>query len=61
MPKKIAPDVAKAMMSKGGWKPLQPYKSSSSPWTSECLKCGLIATPTFANVQRGSGVVTGNG
>ena len=57
MPKKIAPDVAKAVMLKGGWKPLQPYKSSSSPWKSKCLKCGLIATPTFANVQRGSGCI----
>ena len=55
MPKKLDPKVAEKVMLDGGWKPLEPYKSASIPWKSECLKCGLIATPTFANVQNGSG------
>jgi hypothetical protein len=55
MPKKLDPKVAEAVMLKGGWRPLEPYKSALKPWKSECMNCGLIATPTFANVQNGSG------
>ena len=55
MPKKLDPKVAEEVMLKGGWRPLEPYKSALKPWKSECMKCGLIATPTFANVQNGSG------
>ena len=55
MPKKLDPKVAEEVMLKGGWRPLEPYTSALKPWKSECMKCGLIATPTFANVQNGSG------
>jgi hypothetical protein len=55
VPKKLDPKVAEAVMLKGGWKTLEPYKNALNPWKSECIKCGLIATPTFANVQNGSG------
>lgn len=55
MPKKLDPQVAEKIMLHGGWKPLEPYKNALNPWKSECIRCGLIATPTFANVQNGSG------
>lgn len=55
MPKKIDPGMAEQVMLRGGWKTLEPYKNALHPWKSECLKCGLIATPRFANVQNGSG------
>lgn len=43
------------IMKKGGFKPLEPYNSAGKPWRSKCIKCGLVSTPTFANVQNGSG------
>jgi hypothetical protein len=55
VPKRLDPEVAAAVMLKGGWKTLEPYKNALAPWKSVCIKCGLIATPTFANVQNGSG------
>jgi hypothetical protein len=55
VPKRLDPEVAAAVMLKGGWKTLEPYKSALTPWKSVCIKCGLVATPTFANVQNGSG------
>ena len=55
MPKKLDPRVAELVMLKGGWKPLEAYKNALAPWKSECMKCGLIGSPTYANVQNGSG------
>jgi len=55
MPKKIDPKVAKKVMIKQGWKPLEPYKSALYKWKCRCIKCGLIGTPQFSNVQNGSG------
>ena len=55
MPKKIDPEEAERIMLKGGWEPLEPYRSALSPWKSKCIKCGLVGTPQFSNVQRGSG------
>jgi len=55
MPKKIDPKVAEKIMIKQGWKPLEPYKSALYKWKCKCIKCGLIGTPQFSNVQNGSG------
>jgi hypothetical protein len=55
VPKKLDPKVAQEIMLKGGWRPLEPYKSALKPWKCECIKCGHVGTPQFSNVQRGSG------
>lgn len=55
MPKPIDPELAVQIMLRQGWKPLEAYKSALTPWKSECIKCGNLGTPRFANVQRGSG------
>jgi hypothetical protein len=51
----IDPKDAVRIMKIGGFKTLEPYKGAGKPWKSSCIKCGLISTPTFANVQNGSG------
>jgi len=43
------------LMINAGFEPLEPYKGAGKPWQSRCVKCGLVSTPTFANVQNGSG------
>lgn len=46
------------IMSAAQLKPLTPYKSVHTPWTSECLKCHKIVSPTFQKVRlRGRGCV----
>jgi hypothetical protein len=47
-------DDAIATMNKGGFRPLEPYPGAGKPWKSECLKCHVVSSPTFANVQNGS-------
>jgi hypothetical protein len=48
---------AVAIMVKSGFEPLGPFPGASKPWTSKCRNCGVISTPRFANVQRGSGCI----
>lgn len=55
MPERLDPNFAVEIMLKQGWKPLEPYKSSLTPWKSQCIKCGHLGSPRFANVQRGAG------
>lgn len=51
----VDPKNAVIVMKKAGFKPLETYKGAGKPWKSKCIECGLISTPTFANVQNGSG------
>lgn len=53
--KSVDPKDAIIVMKKAGFKPLVTYKGAGKPWKSKCIECGLISTPTFANVQNGSG------
>lgn len=48
-------NVAIAIMSNAGFKPLEEYKSRIKPWKSIHLKCGYEVTPRLANVAKGSG------
>ena len=57
MPKKLDPKMAEKVMLKAGWKPLEPYKSATAKWKCECIQCRHIGTPSFANVQNGSGCI----
>ncbi len=57
MPKKIDANFAVSIMLKGGWKPLEAYPGALSKWKCQCISCGYVGTPKFANVQRGSGCI----
>jgi len=44
-------------------KPTAPWIAYDKPWQMECLQCGEVVTPTFANILRkgtGCGVCSGN-
>ena len=49
---RIEPKQAELIMKKAGLKPLAPYKSSSTPWRSKCLKCKHEVSPNLNNVQK---------
>ena len=48
-----AEDAIKVMIT-GGFEPLEDYSGAGKPWRSKCMTCGVISSPTFANVQNGS-------
>ena len=43
------------MMLAANLHPLEPYKSSSTPWISECLRCKKTVKPSFNNVKSKGG------
>jgi hypothetical protein len=43
------------LMKASGLKPLEPYKSSTSPWRCVCKKCGREVTPTYSSIREGQG------
>lgn len=43
------------IMIAAGVKPLTRYKSSKTPWESECLTCGKIVSPTLGAIKAGQG------
>lgn len=47
-------ELAIAVMIKRNAKPLEPYLNNKAPWKCECLKCGQIIYPAYANVNSGS-------
>jgi hypothetical protein len=53
--KRNDPKAAEEVMLKAGLKPLEPYKSSSSNWKCECLKCGKVVSPRYSTVKSGAG------
>jgi hypothetical protein len=53
MGKKIDSEVAIALMLAAGYKPLEPYKRSDTPWKCECTTCHRIVTPNLGNVKAG--------
>jgi recombinational DNA repair protein (RecF pathway) len=50
----VKPDDAVALMQFNNLEPLEPYKSTITPWKCKCLKCGKQVTPRHNSVQRGS-------
>lgn len=49
----IDPQFATELMTKAQLKPLEPFKSGTSKWKSECLRCGRVVHPAFSKVQEG--------
>jgi hypothetical protein len=43
------------IMVEAGVKPLTKFKSSKTPWKSECLTCGKIVSPTLGSIKAGQG------
>jgi hypothetical protein len=50
--RKFQDEDATSLMVSKGLKPLEKYSGSSKPWKCECLTCGSIAFPSFANTKR---------
>jgi len=46
---------AVAFMLKAGFKPLEPYKNSTTKWKSKCKTCKSIVFPVFSDVRGGHG------
>ncbi|MFD7026494.1 hypothetical protein ACFWAR_00440 [Streptomyces sp. NPDC059917] len=47
--------VAAAVMRRVNLVPREPYPGSETPWECDCLVCGAVARPRYANVQAGQG------
>lgn len=47
--------LAVAVMLEKNLKPTVPYPGAMKPWLSECLKCGNIVKPRYAQIQQGRG------
>lgn len=43
------------IMLEAGARPIEPFRSSTSKWLCECLKCHSRITPSLTNVKRGQG------
>lgn len=54
---RIPQKEAIAVMLKAKLKPLEPYKTSHTPWKCKCMKCGAIVTPMLGTVMDGSGCI----
>ena len=52
MAARIDPKQAVLIMRQSGLKPLVPFKSTSTPWLSKCLKCNHEVSPNLNNVQK---------
>ena len=51
----VRPEDAEALMRFNNLEPLEPYKTTMSPWKCRCMKCGKVVTPRHNTVKRGSG------
>ena len=50
--------AAEKFMVSRGFQPLEPYRSSDSPWRCQCLTCGAEVSPCYVQVRnRGTGCV----
>ena len=55
--KRIPPEVAEQKMIDSGFKPLVPFKDTSTKWKSLCLKCNKVSSPRYADATRGHGCI----
>jgi hypothetical protein len=53
--KKVDPKEVIKLMARAQLKPLELYKSSKSKFKCECLKCGSIVYPHYADIKQGQG------
>lgn len=51
----VDPKDAVRVMKKANLVPLEPYRSSKSPWKCKCEKCGNIVTPAYGGIVAGQG------
>jgi len=51
----VKPEDAEELMRFNNLEPLEPYKSTQTPWKCRCLKCGKTVTPRHNSVKQGSG------
>jgi len=49
--KRLSITKVMSFMQSKNLKPLEPYKSSNSPWKCQCLKCKMIINPTYSNLK----------
>jgi hypothetical protein len=49
------PDQAAETMRRAHLRPLVDYPGVNEPWMCQCLKCGEVVTPQFANIKTGQG------
>ncbi len=61
MTKRIDPKVAEKVMLKAGLEPLEPYRSSHTPWRCKCLICFKSISPSYGNIKAGGGCAFCNG
>lgn len=54
-PIRLNPEQKVELMLKAGLRPLVPYKSATTKWECECLKCGEVVSPMYATIQQGHG------
>lgn len=52
---RMSEEVAFALMMKKNIKPIEPYRSVSLPWKSECLICKNEVSPRLASIIKGNG------
>jgi hypothetical protein len=52
--KKVDEKLAREVMIKAGFIPLEPYPGSSGKWKCKCSKCSKLSTPTYDNVKHGN-------
>ncbi len=53
--RKTPETIAISIMKKAGFKTLEPFNNSSSPWKSLCLKCGSTVNPSLTRVKMNKG------
>jgi recombinational DNA repair protein (RecF pathway) len=51
----VKPEDAEELMRFNNLEPLEPYKSTQTPWKCRCLKCGKTVTPRHNSIKQGSG------
>jgi hypothetical protein len=55
MTRKLTQEEARVLMLAAKLKPLEPYKSSGSPWKCRCQVCKSVCNPTLGNIRQGLG------
>ncbi len=51
----VDPKDAVEVMKSAKLIPLEPYRSSKTPWKCKCVKCGNVVTPAYAGIVAGQG------
>jgi hypothetical protein len=55
--RRIPEKEATSIMKSQGFEPLEPYRSSTTKWRCQCLKCLREVEPTLSNVKNGVGCI----